>query len=72
MTNKNIKPVITPGERWERGIEHHAKSLALFRSISHIDFIYNDDYFGFKSGGDGDNGEALMYLLDIYFEDLEE
>jgi hypothetical protein len=36
-----------------------------------LDFIFLDDYFCFKSGGDGDNGEQLMYLLDIYFDELD-
>ena len=27
--------------------------------------------FCFKSGGDGDNGEHLMYLLDIHFEQID-
>jgi hypothetical protein len=29
------------------------------------------DYFGWKCGGDGDNGETLMYELDILFEERE-
>jgi len=27
-----------------------------------------DDHFCWKSGGDGDNGEQLMYQLDVLFE----
>ena len=33
-----------------------------------LDFELNNDYFCWKTGGDGDNGEILMYLLDIFFE----
>ena len=31
----------------------------------------NGDFFIFKSGGDGDNGEFLMDLLDWYFENKQ-
>jgi hypothetical protein len=54
--------------RWEDGIEHDARSIEIFKGISEIDFKEGGDFFGFKSGGDGDNGEHLMYLLDEYFE----
>ncbi len=43
-------------------------SVALFKQIDQLDFEVNNDYFGWKSGGDGDNGEVLMYLLDMIFE----
>ena len=54
------------GERWEKGIPHDPRSVALYKSIEALDFEQGD-YFGFKSGGDGDNGEHLMYLLDMHF-----
>ena len=62
---------MTIAERWERGIEHNPSSIELYKAIAEIDFTQNSDYFCFKSGGDGDNGEALMYLLDVYFEEKE-
>ena len=31
---------------------------------------YND-YFYWKQGGDGDNGETLMYEMDAFFEMLD-
>ena len=46
--------------------EHHPKSQEIYRFISELDFA-NGDAFVFKSGGDGDNGELLMDLLDCYF-----
>ena len=55
-------------KRWEQGIDHHPKSIELFHAIKEIDFELGDDFFCWKSGGDGDNGEHLMYELDIYFE----
>lgn len=47
--------------------EHHPKSEEIYRFISEIDFQHGD-FFAFKSGGDGDNGEFLMDLLDCYFQ----
>lgn len=46
--------------------DHNPKSIELYNFISELDFE-NGDYFCFKSGGDGDNGEFLMDLLDCYF-----
>ena len=67
----------TPGveydvnKRWESGTSHHPKSLVLFKRIAEIDFLWTGDLFCWKSGGDGDNGESLMYLLDIVFEEQD-
>ncbi len=63
------KKVITDiNKRWEMGFDHHSKSIELYRALENLDTKYGDDYFSFTCGGDGDNGEHLMYLLDIYFE----
>ena len=59
---------MTIEERWERGVEHDVRSREIYKAIAEIDFTENNDSFCFKSGGDGDNGESLMYLLDVYFE----
>jgi hypothetical protein len=58
-------------KRWEEGIPHHPKSEELFKKIQEVDFVWNDDYFCWKYGGDGDNGEFLLYVLDIIFEEKE-
>lgn len=58
-------------KRWEAGMRHHPQSERLYKIISTMDQKYGGDYFEFKNGGDGDNGEHLMYLLDIYFEQQE-
>jgi len=50
---------------------HHPKSLELFDSIAKLDLELNNDYFCWKSGGDGDNGETLMFLLDEHFEQTD-
>lgn len=55
-------------KRWETGMEHHPESEKLMAAIETLDFIFMNDYFCWKTGGDGDNGEQLMYLMDIYFE----
>ena len=59
-------------DRWEQGVPHHPKSVALFKALAEIDWKYGDDFFCWKKGGDGDNGEHLMYELDIYFEQQED
>jgi hypothetical protein len=57
--------------RWADGVEHDPRSVEIYQAIAKIDYEENDDSFGFKAGGDGDNGEQLMYLLDCYFEDQD-
>jgi len=47
--------------------DHDERSVRMFQSIEAIDFE-NGDAFCFKSGGDGDNGEMLMDLLDAYWK----
>ena len=59
-------------KRWEQGIEHQEESEELYAEIADLDFTIGGDRFCFKSGGDGDNGEHLMYLLDIIFEKRKE
>ena len=57
------------GKRWNDGIDHHPRSIALFERLMEIDFNLCDDYFCWNKGGDGDNGETLMYELDILFDE---
>lgn len=57
--------------RWEEGIPHHPKSERLMHFLAKHDFLDYDDHFCFKIGGDGDNGEALMYQMDAFFEMLD-
>lgn len=58
----------TPGQRWEEGIDHDPRSESLFEFIRKMDEDHCGDSFCFKSGGDGDNGETLMFILDCWFE----
>lgn len=42
------------------------------KAIADLDFHLNSDYFQWNTGGDGDNGEILMFLLDEYFQRRDE
>ncbi len=55
-------------DRWEEGADHHHKSLELVRFLSSHDLEDYDDHFCWKIGGDGDQGETLMFQMDAYFE----
>ena len=50
-------------KRWEEGIPHHTKSKEVGDLIFEL-----DTYGAYSFGGDGDNGEEILYYLDIYFE----
>lgn len=63
--------ILDPNVRWEKGISHHPKSIELYHYIKDIDFAFGD-FFCFKHGGDGDNGEHLMYLMDSFFEEKDQ
>ena len=55
-------------KRWEKGIDHDPRSIALGDIIGDINYDLFDDSLYLKFGGDGDNGEELLYALDVYFE----
>jgi hypothetical protein len=59
-------------KRWEQGVPHHPKSVELMDALMEIDFNLCGDHFRWKKGGDGDNGETLMYEMDIFFERRDE
>ncbi len=62
---------ITDIDRWSDGVAHHPMSERLFEFIEQHDLKDFNDYFCWKSGGDGDNGETLMYQMDSFFELLD-
>jgi hypothetical protein len=62
---KKIKSI---EQRWSDGDFHNPKSIALANALAKIDEKYGDSRLDLKFGGDGDNGEDLMWVLDIYFE----
>lgn len=49
----------------------HPKSIVLMERVKDLDWELLDGYFDFQTGGDGDNGENMMYLLDIFFEEAD-
>lgn len=59
---------LTQKDRWKDDIAHHPMSIRLMAFLSEHDWKDYNDYFGWKTGGDGDNGEALMYEIDAFFE----
>ena len=62
---------LTTKDRWGEGIDHHPMSERLMKFLCDHDFVDYDDYFCWKKGGDGDNGETLMYQMDAFFELLQ-
>ena len=62
---------LTNIDRWTLGISHHPMSERLMRFLATHDFNDYDDYFFWKIGGDGDNGETMMYQMDAFFEMLD-
>ena len=48
--------------------DHDPRSKEIYKFISAFDFNGLNDYFCWKDGGDGDNGEVLMSELDYYFK----
>jgi len=61
---------LTDLHRWEDGIAHHPLSERLMAFLEQHDYEDYDDVFCWKTGGDGDNGESLMYEMDAFFEML--
>jgi hypothetical protein len=62
---------LTDLDRWDEGIDHHAMSKRIMTFLKEHDLYDYGDYFCWKSGGDGDNGETLMFQMDAFFELLD-
>lgn len=62
----------TPQERWKNGIPHDPRSEEIYGILAEADIRFGDGYFEWSSGGDGDNGEVLMFMLDSYFFDKDQ
>lgn len=54
-------------QRWEQGVQHDPRSELIGLELRRIN-ADNDWPMELEFGGDGDNGETLLYMLDIYFE----
>lgn len=55
-------------DRWEKGIPHHPRSEELLEFMDKADWLLNSGALDLKSGGDGDIGENMMYLMDAFFD----
>jgi hypothetical protein len=55
-------------KRWEQGTPHHPESIKIAEALRKIDWASTSPILDLEFGGDGDNGEALLFMLDIYFE----
>lgn len=62
---------LTNYDRWEAGTEHHPKAVRLAKFLEEHDFKDYGDSMAWSFGGDGDNGETLLYQLDAFFELLD-
>lgn len=49
-------------------LDHQPKAIEIAKVIRALDWVYGDDALDLKFGGDGDNGEHLLMLLDIAVE----
>jgi hypothetical protein len=58
-------------DRWSEGIPHHPMSKRLMYFLVEHDLKDYNDYFCWKTAGDGDNGETLMYEMDAFFEFMD-
>lgn len=63
-----MKTEIDVAKRWMEGMDHHPKSKEIYTTLEKLDFALGGDSMTLASGGDGDNGENIMYLLDVHFE----
>ena len=54
--------------RWEDGVPHHPEAERMFAMLKESDWAFGGDYFQWKHGGDGDNGETLMFSLSVLLE----
>jgi hypothetical protein len=59
---------LTNIDRWGNGVAHHPKSIELIEFLKCHDSADYGDYFDWRTGGDGDNGETLMFQMDAFFE----
>jgi hypothetical protein len=63
--------ILTQIDRWAEGRHHHPMSKRLLTFLKEHDLADHNGYFDWKSGGDGDNGEILMFQMDAFFEFLD-
>ena len=67
----NMANIDATADRWSAGLPHHPDAEKIARTIGNLDFMFFGDSFELKFGGDGDSGETLAYILDVYFDLLD-
>jgi len=65
---KAVELNLTKIDRCSTGQDHHPMSERIMRFLAEHAYKDHNDYFCWKLGGDGDNGEELMFELDTFFE----
>lgn len=68
---ESVELGLTQVDRWGEGVSHHKNSEMLMTFLKEHDFQDYGNYFDFRTGGDGDNGETLMYQMDAFFEYMD-
>jgi hypothetical protein len=69
MTKKIVQGIVVDiGKRWEDGTDHHPEAEQIIRDMDRIDWAFNNGSTDIRTGGDGDYGEQLLYLLSIVLE----
>jgi len=63
---------LTKHTRWKDGTPHHPMSERHMDFLADHDFNDCGDSFCWETGGDGDNGENLMYEMDVYFDLMDQ
>ena len=63
---------LTNKSRWGDGVDHHPMSVRLMEFLFHHDWKDYNCYFDWSYGGNGDNGETLMFEMDAFFELLDQ
>jgi hypothetical protein len=67
-----VKLGLTNQARWEEGHPHNPKSIRLMNFLMEHDIKDYHDYFQWKIGGDGDNGEQMMFEMDAFFDLIDQ
>lgn len=66
MKNKDLEKAealnLVALDRWSEGIEHHPMSERCIR------YIHDEGSMDISVGGDGDDGECMMFALDSFWE----
>lgn len=62
---------LTNIDRYTLGLSHHPMSERFMKFLVEHDWVDYNGYFDWRTGGDGDNGETLMFQMDPFFELLD-